>query len=89
MAEADEVDLDGHARVLCVTVDMGAYEFGIGDHDCDRDVDLFDFAAYLICVTGPTGAGVPPGCEVFDFAADDDVDFEDLGGFQMAFTGLP
>ena len=47
-------DLDGHTRILCDRVDMGAYEFGIGDYDCDRVVDLTDFTAWEACMTGPS-----------------------------------
>jgi len=31
--QLSETDLDGHARVLCSRIDIGAYEFGIGDYD--------------------------------------------------------
>ena len=57
-----------------------------GDTDGDGDGDLLDFAAFVDCVTGP-GGGVPQGCEQLDFEGDDDVDFNDFGGFQLAFTG--
>ncbi len=57
-----------------------------GDFDGDGDVDIFDFSAFLDCVTGP-GGGVPPGCATFDFDADDDVDFVDNGQLLLVFTG--
>ncbi len=80
-------DLDGHARVLCNRVDMGAHEYGIGDFDCDRDVDLLDFAQRPPCVTGPTNAPFAETCEPFDFDGDLDVDFRDFAGFQRVFNG--
>ena len=55
----------------------------------DPDVDVFDFADFLGCVTGPAGGGYSPGCEAFDFESDDDVDAADLGGFQLVFSGSP
>ena len=36
-------------------VDMGAYEFGIGDFDCNQAVDLADFAGWEGCATDPFG----------------------------------
>jgi hypothetical protein len=77
-------DLDGHARVLCGCVDLGAYEFGIGDVDCDRVVDVADFVAGVECVTGPGGASERSGCRALDYAYDGDVDLADMAGFQRA-----
>jgi len=39
----EERDLDGHALMLCGRVDSGAFEFGIGDADCNQSVNLNDF----------------------------------------------
>jgi hypothetical protein len=46
------------AGVLCDRVDIGAYEFGIGDYDCDRTVDLTDFANWPSCMTGPLQSAI-------------------------------
>ena len=85
--QPDETDLDGHARMLCDRVDMGAYEFGIGDYTCDRVVDLTDFASWPACMTGPDAGPYGEGCEAFDFDYDGDVDLFDFAEFQAAFTG--
>ena len=76
-----ETDLDGHSRLLCGRVDMGAYEFGIGDYNCDQVVDLTDLGSWAACMTGPDAGPYPAGCEVFDFEYDADVDLQDFGQF--------
>lgn len=86
VALAGENDLDGHARVLCGQVDMGAYEFGIGDENCDRVVDLFDFVAWDSCMAGPEVATIDPNCTSFDFDGDTDVDLADAQVFFLGFT---
>ena len=85
--EPGETDLDGHTRVLCEFVDMGAYESGAGDYTCDQVVDLDDFAEWDACMTGPDGGPYDDGCEAFDFDYDGDVDLADFAAFQEAFTG--
>ncbi len=78
-------DLDGHYRKLCDRVDMGAYEFGQGDYDCDDFVDLADLAHWADCASGPAGE-FPDGCEAFDFDIDGDTDLEDYSAFsELAF----
>lgn len=58
-----------------------------GDENGDGDLDLFDFAGFLACVTGPGAGGLPPECEVFDFDEDDHVDLVDFRVLQFEFTG--
>jgi hypothetical protein len=83
-----ETDSDGHARVLCEQVDMGAYEFGIGDYDCSDGVNLTDFTSWPACMTGPfLGPYGIDDCKAFDFEFDEDVDLQDFAGFQMLSVG--
>lgn len=77
-------DLDGHARILCGSVDLGAYERGVGDANCDTVVDWTDFAAWLGCASDP-GDAIPPDCAPFDFDGDGDVDLVDYAGFLAEF----
>ncbi|MCP4251624.1 MAG: hypothetical protein GY778_31690 [bacterium] len=58
-----------------------------GDHDGGGTIDLADYAAFAPCLTGPDG-GVPPGCTVFDFIDDRDIDLADYAEFQAAYDGI-
>ena len=78
-------DLDGHSRVLCGRVDMGAYEFGIGDRDCDHAINMVDYAGLQNCFTGAGGGPYDAGCEALDFDYDNDVDLDDMVGFWQVF----
>lgn len=88
VAEVDASDLEGHPRVLCSVVDMGAYEFGVGDYDCDQIVSMFDFSMWEACLTDPDDGFLDAACEVFDFNADGDVDLQDFAGFQLFYSGM-
>ena len=68
-------------------VDMGAYEYRPFDVDCDRDVDLLDFAAFQECFTGEGPDAVVPSCESLDADKDDDVDLRDLSAFLHVLSG--
>ena len=57
------------------------------DWDCDRDVDLGDYAYFQACFNG---AARPPGrpcCEFADYDHDGDVDVSDFRYFQLCFNG--
>lgn len=90
MAEEIATDLDGHARVLCGAVDMGAYEFAIGDRDCNGTVDLFDVAGFQGCFSGDSNGdpeALPDECLSFDFNADGLVDLADYAAHVAIFGG--
>jgi len=52
-----------------------------GDHNGDLQLDLADFVAFPPCVLGPDG-GVAPGCGIFDFDLDSNIDMDDAAEFQ-------
>ncbi|MBI1825024.1 MAG: right-handed parallel beta-helix repeat-containing protein [Planctomycetes bacterium] len=89
-----ETYLDGHARILCGRTDIGAYEFGIGDYDCNQSLNTSDIAGWSNCATGPLFAPpgrpvYPPPCSAFDFDGDDDIDLADYSQFQISFGTSP
>jgi len=55
-----------------------------GDADGDGDMDPADFQSLPGCLTGPQAGPFAPGCGVFDFALDADVDTADYGAFTRA-----
>ncbi len=89
-------DLDGHARFvddvlttdsgagIAPIVDIGAYEFVLGDCDADGDADLDDLAILAGCLTNP-GDALGVGCACLDLDSDFDVDLRDFARFQFAF----
>lgn len=66
-------DITGVRRVLCGRIDIGAFEFA-GDLDCDRDVDLRDYAWFQGCM----GESSELPCRDADVNADDVVDESDF-----------
>ena len=55
--------------------------------DCTDDwlVDLADYEVFALCMTGPDGGPVEPGCQCADLDIDGDVDLIDFGLFQGVF----
>jgi hypothetical protein len=90
------VDLDGNARFVddvstvdtgvgvAPIVDIGAYEFVLGDCDADGVADIADHVVLDGCLTNP-GDALGVGCACLDLDSDGDVDLRDFGFFQMAF----
>ncbi len=82
--EFGDRDLAGVPRVLCGRIDMGAYELGAGDIDCNGVVNLTDYTSWPDCMNGPGEPSYAAGCEAFDFENDGDVDLMDLSVLQRS-----
>lgn len=67
----------------------GGFWFRVVPGDCNADggVNLFDFADFIDCTSGPGGGLPEPDCACVDFDADEDVDLLDFGGLQVRITG--
>lgn len=59
----------------------------LDDAEPDGDIDLFDFDAFVDCVTGPDPQEPLGDCCRFDVDEDDDVDMADYVEFSLSFTG--
>lgn len=81
------IDISSSLRTRCIRTDMGAYEFGFGDFDCDRVLSLQDLSAWDACMLGPRTASHGDGCQAFDNNGDTRVDLADFAAFQTAFEG--
>ena len=80
-----DTDFDDHARVLCGRADIGAFEWGIEDFDCDGDVDLDDFSAWPDCVTDVEVSYLDGACAAFDLTFDGAIDLSDYSAYQRLF----
>jgi hypothetical protein len=65
----------------------GGFWFAIplGDCEDDGDVDLFDYAGFEACITGP-GQAVDFGCRCYDVDRNGTVDLADFAVTQATFT---
>jgi hypothetical protein len=67
----------------------GGFWFQQVPADCNFDggVDLYDYATFEACMSGPDGGMLEPPCICFDLDGDGDVDLGDVGAFQRSFSG--
>lgn len=61
------------------------FSLAIGDCNVDASVNLFDYASFADCITGPASGPISPNCRCTDFDQDDDVDLRDWGVLQAEF----
>jgi hypothetical protein len=68
---------------------LGGFWFPQVPADCNVDggVDLYDYATFEACMSGPDGGLLEPACVCFDLDVDGDVDLQDWCEFQCAFRG--
>ena len=81
-----EIGTEAAKVTLRTVIDHVRADLGLGDYDADGDVDLFDVAEFIGCVTGP-GGGLETGCAIFDMDWDEDIDWNDFGLLQLVYTG--
>jgi hypothetical protein len=79
----DALDSDQTTKPY-LTIDVGGPL--PGDINGDGHVDLVDYSSFYDCLEGPD-VSLNPGCEVFDFDEDGNIDADDFAAFQRAFTG--
>jgi hypothetical protein len=60
---------------------------GLGDIDCDTNVDLTDWSLFFDCMTGPNGGPIDEDCAPADLDEDNDVDLDDAAAFTNVFSG--
>ena len=67
----------------------GGFWFQQVPADCNVDggVDLYDYASFEACMSGPDGGLLEPACVCFDLDVDGDVDLQDWCEFQHSFSG--
>ncbi len=75
-------DLDRGPRVLCGRIDMGAFEFGLFDFDCDQTIGSRDVAGWSDCLQGPAAPISDPACLAFDGDGNSRIDLSDFARFE-------